>query len=207
MHDSAHAKMNAEADNVPDPKGRKTEAGLRCLPPGRQARGAAGLRTSCVHCVRGKAQAGRGADDTADPEGNVVVSIRGSKFAPQTGSKSEPRYARLPLSVLRDPELSPVARIVYCELALWVFQGATCSLGQRAIAERLGLARNTVADGLEQLEQRGHIEFNRSSHGRRAMYILTSPVFSQKQGRVTEVVSAPSGGRRYASVAGASEVA
>ncbi len=134
------------------------------------------------------------------------MSIRGSKAAPQTGSKSEPRYARLPVSVLRDPDLSPAARIVYCELALWVFQGATCSLGQRAIAERLGLARNTVADGLEQLEQRGHIELNRSSHGRRAMYILTSPAFGQKQGKVTVVVSSPKGDKRYASVA-AEEVA
>jgi hypothetical protein len=128
------------------------------------------------------------------------VSIRGSKSAPQTGSKSAPRYARLPLTVLRDSELLPVARLVYCELALWVFQGATCSIGQRAIAERLGIARNTVADALEQLEQRGHVELNRTTHGRRAMYILTSPVFGQKQGRATEVVSAPSGGRRYASV-------
>lgn len=86
-------------------------------------------------------------------------------------------------------------------MALWVFQGTTCSIGQRAISERLGLARNTVADGIEQLIARGHVEMNRSAErGRRPIYVLTSPLFGQKQGKEIVVVSSPRGDRRYASV-------
>ena len=41
----------------------------------------------------------------------------------------------------------------------------------------------------------GHLQILAAERGRRAMYILTSNVFGQKQGKVDEVISAPSGKR------------
>lgn len=90
---------------------------------------------------------------------------------------------------------------MYAELALWVFQGRTCSIGIRKIAERLGFSKTTVADAMDGLVQIGAIQVKSGQgRGKRSVYVLMSPVFGQKQGRVTEVVSAPSG-KRYASVA------
>lgn len=45
----------------------------------------------------------------------------------------------------------------------------------------------------------GHVAVTDSDRGQRALYVLTSKVFSQKQGKVNEVVSSPRG-RRLVSV-------
>lgn len=104
--------------------------------------------------------------------------------------------------MLHDERLSPAAKLVYAELALWVFQGRTCSIGIRKIAERLSLSKTTVVEAMDSLVRLGAIQVKSGQgRGKRSVYVLMSPVFGQKQGRVTEVVSAPSGGRRFASVA------
>lgn len=48
---------------------------------------------------------------------------------------------------------------------------------------------------IKRLVDRGHLRMSASERGRRAMYILTSNVFGQKQGKVDEVVSTPRGKR------------
>lgn len=129
------------------------------------------------------------------------MSIRGSKTAPQSGSKTAPRYARVPTSVIHDVMLGAASIAVFSEMALWVFQGTTCSIGQRAIAKRLGLSRNTVSEAIKNLVERGHVEMCRpESRGRRPVYVLTSQIYGQKQGKESVVVSSPSGGRRFASI-------
>ena len=129
---------------------------------------------------------------------SIRVPVSGTVSVPVSGTL---RHARLPETVLHDERLSPAAKLVYAELALWVFQGRTCSIGMRKIAERLGFSKTTVADAMDSLVQLGAIQVKSGQgHGKRSVYVLTSPVFGQKQGRVTEAVSAPSGGRRYASV-------
>lgn len=54
---------------------------------------------------------------------------------------------------------------------------------------------------LRELEEAGHIEKAPAVKGKRAFYVLTSPVFGQKQrDGVQETARAPSGGRRLVSV-------
>jgi DNA-binding transcriptional regulator LsrR (DeoR family) len=106
----------------------------------------------------------------------------------------------VPETVLHDERLGLVARVVYAEMALWVFQGKTCSLGTRQIAARLHLSRTAVIEGIAELAAAEVITVSRSGAGKRAMYGLNSPVFGQKQGKETVVVSAPSGARRMVSV-------
>lgn len=109
-------------------------------------------------------------------------------------------YGRIPREVLTDCELGAAAVRVFGYLALNVRQGAVARVGQRRIAEQIGMDRGTVAAALLDLVSRGHVTIAAAKRGARQGYVLNSPVFSQKQGRVTEVVSSPSGGRRYASV-------
>lgn len=110
-------------------------------------------------------------------------------------------YARSPREIITDKEIGHAAVRVHAFLALNVRQGAVARVGQRRIADQIGMDRGTVAAAIGELVARGHITIAAAKRGARQGYVLNSPVFSQKQGRVTEVVSAPSGGRRYASVA------
>jgi DNA-binding transcriptional MocR family regulator len=109
-------------------------------------------------------------------------------------------YARIPVEVLFDSRISDQAKLVYCALAMSVFQGSVAFIGQRLIADRFGVSQSTVSRRLRELEKVGHIRRMAGKRGYRAHWALTSVVFGQKQGKVTEVVSSPSGGLRYASV-------
>lgn len=109
-------------------------------------------------------------------------------------------YARLPREVLTDTEIGSAAVRVYGILSLGVQQGAVARVGQRLIASKTGMDRGTVATAIEQLVSRGHVTIAAARRGSRQGYVLNSLVFSQKQGKVTEVVSSPSGGRRFASI-------
>jgi len=106
----------------------------------------------------------------------------------------------MPQLILHDTRLSAYARLVYAELALWVFQARTCSVGTRQIAARLGFSKTTVTESIQQLVAAGVVTLSKSGAGKRTVYVLNSPVFGQKQGKATTVVSSPRGDRRYASV-------
>jgi len=125
--------------------------------------------------------------------------MTGNSVQKVTGNSGQIRYARVPESVLHDGKLSVSARLIYAEMALWVFQGSVTRVGQRRIAAQLGYHQETVSLGIQELVNRGHVKVLGKGKTRRS-YILQSPVFSQKQGQETVVVSAPSGARRMVSV-------
>ena len=109
------------------------------------------------------------------------------------------RYARTPASVLHDLKLSVWARLVYTEIALHVWHGRVTRVGQRLIAKNLGFHQETVLRAVRELAERGLLDVVGAGKARRS-YVLHSPVFAQKQGQETVVVSSPSGGRRMVSV-------
>lgn len=137
---------------------------------------------------------------TADATGGYVVSIRDSARVNHKRFTKVNHYGRIPREVLADRSLSAEAKVVYACLALTTFQGSVAYIGQRLIGEILGCSQASVSRRLRELERAGHIKQNDVGRGRRSFWELTSQVFGQKQGRETVVVSAPRGGRRYASV-------
>jgi DNA-binding IclR family transcriptional regulator len=103
--------------------------------------------------------------------------------------------------VLCDPKLSAYAKCVYGVMALNVFQGNVAKIGQRLIANKLGINKDTVCKAVAELVERKHIGVIGKGRQRR-WYSLLSAVYAQKQrAGVEEVVSAPSGGHRLATVA------
>lgn len=81
-----------------------------------------------------------------------------------------------------------------------VYQGNVTRMGQRLIAQQLGLSKNTVTAAIRELAQRGHVAVDGSGKAAR-WYQLTSPVFASKQrAGVEEVVARPGGARRLVSV-------
>ena len=149
---------------------------------------------------------------------NLSESIRESLTASQSESltaslRAKTNYGRLPASVLHDPRLGKTAKLVYAELALWVFQGNVARRGQRAIADAIGVRQMSVSEAIRQLVQAGHIRIaNRELSRRgqmsatqakhcRGVYELLSSVFGSKQrDGITEVVSSPRGDRRFVSL-------
>ena len=128
------------------------------------------------------------------------MSIRDSASVNQKRFSKVNHYARIPREVLIDAVISSDAKIVYAVLAMSTFQGAVAYVGQRLIGKILGTSQATVSRRLSELEKAGHIKQTPDGRGKRAHWELLSPVFGQKQGKYTEVVSSPSGGRRFASV-------
>jgi hypothetical protein len=90
---------------------------------------------------------------------------------------------------------------VYAVLALSVYQGRTSRVGMRQIGKIIGKCAATVKKRIDELVAAGHVRANMGRSGQRAFYELTSPVFGQKHGKVTEVGVGPSGGRRLVSIA------
>jgi hypothetical protein len=78
-------------------------------------------------------------------------------------------------------------------LAGSVWQGATTKIGTRLIADCIHASRRLVAESLSRLETGGHVKKAGTRRGTRPTYLLTSPVFGQKQrAGIEEVVSGPS---------------
>ena len=100
------------------------------------------------------------------------------------------QFGRIPKSVIYDVELSASARCVFAALALTERKGIA-SIGQRRLAKSLGMARQTVADGLSELRERGHIK-TISEGTRRAVYTLQSELFrSSVNAKASAFVSSP----------------
>lgn len=76
-------------------------------------------------------------------------------------------------TAIHDAELTGSAFRIFCELALWLKNGeTTATRGHRAIATALNLNRETVAIGLRQLEERGHIRIHGEGQQRRTYELL-----------------------------------
>lgn len=105
-------------------------------------------------------------------------------------------YARVPLTVLADATLKRIDVAVYAAISSTVWQGRVGSLGNRQIALIARVSQPTASRSIARLVNSGHIEIAASKgKGYRAIYILTSPVFGQKQGNVNVVRSTPRGKR------------
>jgi DNA-binding IclR family transcriptional regulator len=105
------------------------------------------------------------------------------------------------LLILESRRISDRAKLVYCLLAAWVFEGSVARIGQRRIAKRLGFSQPSASRCLKELNEAGFIVPIREGNGKRNWYRLTDPIFRQKQGKETVLRSARSGVPRMVSVA------
>lgn len=109
-------------------------------------------------------------------------------------------YARTPLEVYTDPRLSAYAVRVYCVLAGTLRETSNASIGIRRIAQLAAMSKSRAQDSIEELLACGHVATPEVDPGRRSVYVLASPVFGQKQGKVQVVRVAKSGGKILTSV-------
>ncbi len=93
------------------------------------------------------------------------------------------RYAKVPMQVLTDTRISPIARVVYSFLAGCAFDGPRVRVGQRFVAESVGASQPTIHRCLKELAKAGHLEPVLGPCGKRSAYDLKSPVFSYTRAR------------------------
>lgn len=91
------------------------------------------------------------------------------------------RHARLPDSVLRDSFLCAESKLVYAAIARHTFKGSEVYIGQRKIAELLGMSQSSVSRRIKELLELNHIEKSDSRAGRRSGYHLISNVFVKRE--------------------------
>ena len=134
------------------------------------------------------------------PDGRVDSLLKGGHGVTHQTGHGVTHFSRIPRSVLFDEALNCFDKTVYCALAWQCWQGRTSAVGTRTIASKLGISRNQVKASLSRLIELGHLQAAGKVRNRNA-YILTSPVFAQKQGRETIIRSAPGGVPRMVSIA------
>lgn len=137
--------------------------------------------------------------DTVSPDG--VTSCH-QILTPWMRKNFAKLYSRTPLSVSMDHDLSRTDVAVYGALAFWVMQGDICCKSNTVLALTAKTSRRQVIRSLQALIIGGHISAAPSNKRKSiCAYQLNSPVFGQKQrDGVQEIVSAPSGGKRLATV-------
>jgi len=110
-------------------------------------------------------------------------------------------YARIPLSILCNPDLTGADKMVYATVAVFVWQGSVCRESLSDLANVASLSKRQVMASIKRLCERGLMKRDGSERSV-ATILLVSPVFGKKQrsGEVEEVISSPSRGRRLASV-------
>jgi len=134
---------------------------------------------------------------------NLYVVHMGEPLVGHTGEPlSDNRFSKIPRSVSSDRRLNARDKSVYGALAGFCFQGSVAKVGKRLLSRLAGCAERLVIDSLKKLEITGHIQKAPDRRrGQRAWYILTSPVFGQKQrAGVDEVAIIPGGQPRLVSV-------
>ena len=89
-------------------------------------------------------------------------------------------WNRTPDSVLFDHELSSDCKCVYAVLGGCTRQGTIATIGERLIASKLGIHRQTVRKSLAKLAERKHITIRGVGRERR-IYHLHSNAFGAKQ--------------------------
>jgi predicted transcriptional regulator len=121
-------------------------------------------------------------DGAVEPESiGIYVDHTGEPEVDHTGEPVRKRkYARVPWEVACDEFLKPLDVRVYCIISGGTYQGSTCKIGTRRIAEFVHASRRLVIESIDRLEQRGHIQRN-SRNRARGTYFLSSEIFSQKQ--------------------------
>lgn len=97
------------------------------------------------------------------------------------------RHARTPDSVLSDKRLNLETKAVYSAMARHAFKGGLVYIGQRRLADYLGVHQTTVSRNIVELIKHEHIEVTVSGDGKRSGYRLKSSIFLPREKRQAPV--------------------
>jgi hypothetical protein len=81
-------------------------------------------------------------------------------------------FTQLPNFILRNPEISTNAKVVYSLLLSYAWRNDLCFPGQESLAEHMGTHVSTVSRAITELEECSLIEIERRGQGRTNYYTI-----------------------------------
>ena len=81
-------------------------------------------------------------------------------------------FTQIPNILLRTPDLSSQAKIVYAQLLSYTWSHDRCFPGQERMGEDLGASRTTIYRALQELQDAGWLDVERRGQGKTNIYVL-----------------------------------
>lgn len=85
-------------------------------------------------------------------------------------------FTQVPNFILRNPELSAGAKVVYAMFLSYVWNNDFCFPGQERLAQDLGMSRSRVTEFVSELSRSGLVTIQRRGQGKVNFYIVNSRV-------------------------------
>lgn len=81
-------------------------------------------------------------------------------------------FTQVPNFLLRDPNVSANAKVVYSMLLSYAWNNNLVFPGQERMAEDIGSSQPTIARAIKELEEQGWLEVQRRGQGKTNLYVL-----------------------------------
>jgi Helix-turn-helix domain len=81
-------------------------------------------------------------------------------------------FTEIPNTILRNPDLTPGAKLVFMGLMSYAWGKDSCFPGQERLAKDIGLHRVTVNKHIRELKEKGFLEVTRRGKTQTNLYIL-----------------------------------
>ena len=89
-------------------------------------------------------------------------------------------FTQIPNLLLKSPQLSNNAKVVYAKLLSYAWENQLCFPGQERMAEDIGSSQPTIARSLMELQKEGWLEIERRGQGKTNVYTLKYKVEQAK---------------------------
>jgi biotin operon repressor len=87
-------------------------------------------------------------------------------------------FTQVPNFILRDPGLSPGAKVVYAMFLSYAWHNESCFPGQERLAQDIGMSRSRVTEFISELSRAGLVTIQRRGQGRTNVYVVNFSVKS-----------------------------
>lgn len=81
-------------------------------------------------------------------------------------------FTQVPNFILKDPELSVGAKVVYAMFLSYAWHNDSCFPGQDRLAEDMGMSRSRVTEFVGELEKAGLVSIERRGQGKTNLYTI-----------------------------------
>ena len=81
-------------------------------------------------------------------------------------------FTQVPNFILKDPNLSVGAKVVYAMFLSYAWHNESCFPGQDRLAEDMGMSRSRVTEFVGELEKAGLVSIERRGQGKTNLYTI-----------------------------------
>ena len=85
-------------------------------------------------------------------------------------------FTQVPNFILRNPDLSAGAKVVYAMFLSYAWHNESCFPGQERLAQDIGLSRSRVTEFISELSRAGLVTVQRRGQGRTNIYVVNFSV-------------------------------